>query len=235
MIDIFSILCLYVYGFVGLRDIRRMKMVTRKELGEEIVGLAYTCNNSYPFGGYVRDQVAGVDFNDIDIWVGRHNTAEDLFAVLQGNGWNTKWVGAKGNYYVNHIFRNKMVASKAGRTIEIDCVYSVLKNNPFLFGADVDVNFLYSVNGNIMLAECMKGTTSLAEVMAHIHSKEYASDDTVEARRIKKIESKGYKRVSIIKPEAKMVEVKSIYKCADCCDTGEIVLFFSREVCKCKK
>jgi hypothetical protein len=120
--------------------------MTRNEFAEKIIDVLK--DHAYPFGGYLRDQIVGAEFEDIDLFMPHHGTyakaneGKDIqcpIEILTAAGFEVLYCGStikdyeySGKDYQLTKQNLSVKDSVSGHTIPIDVVSS---NAPFL-GAD---------------------------------------------------------------------------------------------------
>lgn len=160
---------------------------------KRIVSLALQSKGKV-FGGYVRDLIAGVEFNDIDIAFWSEEEIFDFLSKLSDDFDVSISKKEDAIYWFNgedsgHFCTRQLVVKSEGECVELHCT-TVMKHLP-----DVSVNrlFLQKVNGEEVLKTF--GDYKLNTVLAQIAKRVFVPEHGVNTERVKKIESKGYKKL----------------------------------------
>lgn len=154
-------------------------------------------DKGYVFGGYLRDQIAGVPFSDIDFFV-ESSSYHSVIQVLKENGFSMISIGpTKTSYSSDDIedgfTKKEIIVAKEGISVKIDLVSSnnLSCNTPFQ-KLDADINGLWfsHEDGAIRAAQGL----DLETVKKHIKDKVYVvpGDNVLSMDRKYKLQSKGY-------------------------------------------
>lgn len=182
----------------------------RKNLAQDIINALK--DHMYPYGGYVRDHMAGDDFKDLDLFFPRYDTRwasnnkyhdlSSMVSKLKAAGFNlVKVPSAKKAYSPdnNEVELTKLRYSVThpdhDAVIEIDLVKSSAweaKNDHPYPSLDADVNSLALDNYGLLWA--VTGLP-LEEVLNHIRNRVFniPGDSTLKGERVNKLLEKGYK------------------------------------------
>jgi hypothetical protein len=205
-------------------------LMTRKELAEKVVKALSPYG--YAYGGYVRDLVAGDDFNDIDFYLSKHGNYDSKFgyaanaratSLLIGlglkvktttdakhvNGYHPSWIGNS-----TRLFKTELTISdpNSDASIDLELVWSdstdKSKDTPYP-SLDADINALYlDKEGK---PKAIEGQNTEA-IIAHIKERKFVVPDksVMQGERLNKLLKKGYSLTvgSTGKIEAAPVEPK---------------------------
>lgn len=202
----------------------------RQALAKKVVSLLK--DYAYPFGGYLRDEVAGEEFKDIDLYFptkdetynpgiakkNRYRNINDAVRHLSANALSVN-VGMADEVYspgscTTLTKRCLHIREADGTAVFVDLVAADSKDsygglypeddNPFL-ALDADVNCLYMhESGEIRAAN----NYLKQEVVDNIKRKQYAvpSGGNVRKERLNKLRAKGYTRAVPGAPKAPQVQ-----------------------------
>jgi hypothetical protein len=184
--------------------------MNRSELAQQIVALLSP--HAYPFGGYLRDNIAGVEFTDIDFFAPQHDhnyVAIGTYAlrrVLKMAGFDVELLDHKKIYNKTTGMRLEkdvysIIDPDSGIQIKIDVVRNKdgceWQDHPFT-SLDADVNSLWfnKMSGTMEVAPCvsyMDGYT-FEEIYANIRNRVFnlPEDFEINTSRITKLLEKGY-------------------------------------------
>ena len=176
--------------------------------------------NVYPYGGYVRDKIAGVEFNDIDIWINTSiflNT-RILIEYLKYTGFEVIYLFKDKDYGLNGsesktVIREAVEISKDdGIRVSVDFCSGYSKT-PFV-NPDADVNS-FSLHGGELRYNVFSGLMEFdrdllcnrfiseqypvkedMEAFQNIKSRRCRLLKGVSSNRIEKIEYNGYEIIT---------------------------------------
>ena len=214
--------------------------MTREELAIDIIRIIEKKTHSYVFGGYVRDLIAHVPFNDIDIYLPKgvsFRSIRDLFLI---NSYYSELIDSCGleSYGIKNVVRKQysLTPHNSSVCIQIDCVKSCdgFDDNPFRKGMDADINFLKLQNDVISLAPCLCETTTFDQVVDNICAKQFVAGSQMSQYRIQKLLTKGYTQIGVDSQTIDHNVHKSIITCDKCNGTGVLDFEFYTRTCECK-
>lgn len=198
--------------------------MSRQMLAEKVIDLLK--DHAYPFGGYLRDFIAGDDFTDLDMFFPAcvesnyiHLGQLALIRLCQTAGLKAIRISKKDVYNKDTGFRvhkdTLKISDADGNSINVDCVRSAnfmpALDNPFM-ALDADVNALW-LNKKTGKVETAPGKGyDLNRVISHIACKvfEVPPEAAVSEERLNKLFKKGYKPVDAenTKPDSVRKEEK---------------------------
>jgi len=173
----------------------------------------------FVFGGFVRDYLAGDDFNNIDIFFpGDFSTSSTVMITvheLLRQGMSCK-AGSSFTCFFPDLWRRRyIIISTDGKTsVNVD-FYQRFGGNaasvPFCKGSDIDINNLYMKFGIYLWGQY---PSNLNDVLDNINKRQFEAESTVSQTRIYKMVQRGYKRVngpSVQKPSIQNIVNNNIY------------------------
>lgn len=195
----------------ALSELRNKNMPVsydQTELAQEVLDILK--DYGYAFGGYVRDQVAGDQFNDLDIFFPsagcrldlKYKTAGfyQLHEKLRRAGFDIRdnFLKKKEKYFTTEtgsiIRRASYSISKNGVSIISDWVYQESgehEDNNHFGCMDADVNSLYLEKGEIKAPP----NYNLEQIKKHIKAKKFVATGYAPAFRLKKLLDKHWTRI----------------------------------------
>jgi len=180
----------------------------------------------YPFGGYCRDQIADVDFEDIDFYMPSNKSGYskidnyDLRMRLRDAGYIVTSLGSNAIYADGVRLRKASYVIKdpaTGTQITIDLVkqdeYDPYGDDTPFTSLDADVNVLW-YDKETKSIEVGQGDWDLDSVKQHIRDRKFEIPSYVKPRkeRLTKLEQKGYVRTNANVTKGG----DSVCNCADC-------------------
>jgi hypothetical protein len=207
--------------------------MNRIALAESVITIVETYGG-FVFGGYLRDQIAGVVFDDVDVWIpgnpcgpfSLNATVVNICSQLS----NTK--GTLIEHRVSYMEDLSIDKYSIEYRDPISCDYinfnlsMVATNMLFRTNYDVDVNCLFRSR---LFHEyvCLVPNFTADNIIKHIRNREYETNNNVSQSRIDKIEEKGYRRVGTS-------GIGTSEVCSECGGTGELDFGFYKRECDCK-
>jgi hypothetical protein len=183
--------------------------MTKNELAKKVIDVLK--DHGYPFGGYVRDTVAGENFSDLDIFLPKYKDGvlhhyswmgafEDAIAALRTAGLDTAYSYANQVLCYNPttrllIHKKDLTVRFDDAQIDVDLVVSnatsMVEDTPLPI-LDIDSNALYLDKNNRIKA--IAGYDK-DQVIANIKAKEFVINETspMKGERIAKRIRKGHK------------------------------------------
>lgn len=180
----------------------------REDLAEKVIALFK--DNAYPFGGYLRDKIAGVPFNDLDMYFPKHNINYRHIGVysfrklLNEAGLVVNRVGRAKSIY-NHTTGLRLmkdtfniVDPDSGAEISVDMVESIsastmYDDHPFTT-LDADVNSLWFNKRSGKIEVSPTSTYDFDRVVEHIARRVFELPHNMEinTERLTKLFANGY-------------------------------------------
>lgn len=173
-----------------------MREAGRNEIAAHV--RAYMANGEYVFGGFVRDKIAGVPFNDMDIRVNNKASAESLFSSLRKIGYEVYQDTYDSSYTIDNHTKQKVTVKNRNTGISIDL--DVLSPMPGYTDADPIDSDTIDADINALKLHKNSSITAACGMSVHIASKNIAEKKFVAfnvgkpgmAKRFRKLKAKGY-------------------------------------------
>lgn len=187
-------------------------MTPRQKLAEKIISDLQ--DHAYVFGGYLRDQLAGEEFVDVDLFFPAHDNQYSnlpiwrLASFLRSKGLNVMKIKSGKPAYASDgsgIRRNTYDITDpiTGVTIQIDAVTSDSTSDHPFSDLDADVNSLYYDKILHMVRPHWVTPYSILDIKKHITEKIFEMPDSavVPGHRLNKLLNKGYVPVNMKSPD----------------------------------
>lgn len=191
-----------------------MSKYERKKLGMEVVR-ALPNNDSYIFGGFVRDYITGDEFGDMDIVLNGNFCKGDFISNLKGLGLKPMYRETLKSYD-DDTDHEIYVVNKDGKAITLDIISNAIGgvriNNPIkpdMWDADVNQVFMRK-DGSMGAGFGYRGTFD--SLKKKIENKEYTALPGLTTARQTKLSNKGYYPTGAKRPETKTPDMKDELK-----------------------
>lgn len=174
---------------------------------------------SYFFGGYVRDALAGLDFKDVDVYVpaGSELTRKALHLLSSRLGYNVAIHTQKGSITNNKLLECvKCTISYGECSQDFDFVFqkeiNLTHDYPYYLNRDIDVNYLASyttldpeiesfekLKKHIFRCDRTESIYDIEDILQSVRSKEFKIDPNskpIAPHRLENLKRKGFKEAN---------------------------------------